>query len=138
MSTVPERPPGANDTPSPKSTSTDLPRWAELGLADPPKDGRLPEQGQTADLLAFALVLPGADDPVLGIIDAVEAELRALAGMREETGAGDILLMLSNRLAVASLLLRRADERAPTPPAYDPDNEVTRDAAPDDEGEGGA
>lgn len=130
MSTLPERPKGAN-TPPPKSTSTDLPRWAELGLADPPEDGRLPEQGQTADLLAFALVLPGADCPITGIVDAVQVELRALAGMLEETGAGDILLMLSNRLAVASLLLRRVDGRAPEPPAWDPDNDVTRDAAPD-------
>jgi hypothetical protein len=130
MSTVPERPEGAN-TPPPKSTSTDLPRWAELGLADPPKDGRLPDQGQTADLLAFALVLPGADCPITGIVDAVQVELRALAGRLEETGAGDLLLLLSNRLAVASLLLRRVDGRAPEPPEWDPDNDVTRDAAPD-------
>jgi hypothetical protein len=131
MSTVPERPPGANDTPPSKSTSTDLPRWAELGLADPPPDARMPEQGQTADLLAFALVLPGADCPITGIIDAVQVELRALAGMLEATGAGDLLLMLSNRLAVASLLLRRVDGRAPEPPDWDPDNDVTRDAAPE-------
>jgi hypothetical protein len=110
----------------------DKPRWAELGLADPPEDGSLPEQGQTADLLAFGLVLPGAEDPILGIVDAVQVELHALAGRLEETGAGDILLMLSNRLAVASLLMRRADGRIPTPPEFDPDNDVTRDAAPNE------
>jgi hypothetical protein len=136
MSTVPERPEGAN-TPPPKSTMTDKPRWAELGLADPLPDASLPEQGQTADLLVYALTLPGADDPVTGIVDAVQVELRALAGMLEESGAGDLLLMLSNRLAVASLLLRRVDGRAPMPPEYDPDDEETKDAAPD-EGEGGA
>ena len=112
--------------------------WAELGLADPPEDGRMPSQGQTADLLAFALVLPGADDPVLGIVDAVQVELRALAGLLlEDTGvAGDVLLLLANRLAVASLLLRRADGRAPTPREYDPD--APTQTEPPDEGEGGA
>jgi hypothetical protein len=78
LAQVHDRPEGAN-APPPKSTSTDLPRWAELGLADPPNDGRLPEQGQTADLVAFALVLSGADCPITGIVDVVQVELRALA-----------------------------------------------------------
>ena len=118
----------------------DLPRWAELGLADPPEDGQLPEEGQTADLLAFALVLPGSDCPVTGIVDAVMVELSVLARVLEEHSTGDLLLLLSNRLAVASLLLRRADERAPTPPEFDPDGPTQTQPPKNgtDNGHGGA
>src|SRR5262245_23654259 len=102
----------------------DKPRWAELGLQDPRDNAQLPEHGSTADLLAFALVLPGIDCPVTGIIDGVMVELAALARLLEETGTCDLLLLLSNRLAVVSLLLRRVDGRAPSPPEYDPDAET--------------
>jgi hypothetical protein len=102
-------------------TTTDLPRWAELGLADPLPDERMPEQGSTADLLAWALVAPGADEPIAGIVDGVRVELAALADAAPSLPVAAVLVLLSKRLAVASLLLRRADERAPTPREYDPD-----------------
>jgi len=95
----------------------------------------LPELGSTADVLAFALVLPFAEDPVVGIIDAVHVELYVLAGMLEETSAGDLLLMLSNRLEVASLLLHRVDGSAPRPREYDPDAD-TQTTDPDNDNGG--
>jgi predicted component of type VI protein secretion system len=72
---------------------------------------------------------------VVGIVDAVQVELHALAGMLEEHSAGDLLLMLSRRLAVASLLLRRADGRAPEPLEWDPDAETATSGPDDDEGD---
>ena len=118
------------------SLPTDKPRWAELGLADPPADGRLPEQGQTADLLAFAVILPGAEDPVIGIVDAVALELHALSQAIDTDPIRDVLFMLGRRLEVAMLLLRRADGRAPMPREFDPDAETQTESP--DEGEGGA
>jgi hypothetical protein len=137
MSTVPERPPGANAPPS---------RWTALGLADPRPNGGIPYEAMPHDLLAYALVLPGAEDPVEGIVDAVCVELRALADTLITRQVADELVMLSRRLNVAMLLLRRADNGAPMPleddeeplpgaptdPPDDPEDvEVTRDAAPD-------
>jgi hypothetical protein len=74
---------------------------------------------------------------VLGIVDAVQVELYALASsmLGETPAAGDVLLMLSNRLAVASLLLRRVDGRAPTPREWDPDA-ATATEEPTCKGEG--
>jgi hypothetical protein len=111
--------------------ATDLPRWAELGLADPLPDERMPEQGSTADLLAWALCAPGADEPIAGIVNGVRLDLAALVDVAPSLPIATTLVMLGRRLAVASLLLRRADERAPTPPEYDPDA-PTATAAPDE------
>jgi hypothetical protein len=104
-------------------------RWSMLGLDDPKPDASLPKDGQTADLLAFALVLPGAEDPVEGIIDGVRVELAAMAEGAPSRANADALMLLGRRLDVAMLLLRRSDERAPMPPEYDPDA-VTQTAGP--------
>ena len=61
---------------------SDPTRWAVLGLADPPADGAFPDAGLTADLLAYALTAPGAEDPIAGIVDAVRVELLALGDNR--------------------------------------------------------
>ena len=87
-----------------------------LGLADLPSTPRMLERATNADVLAYALVLPGAADPVEGIVDAVRVELTALAPMLQERGAGDVLQLLARRLETAMVLLRRADSREPTPP----------------------
>jgi hypothetical protein len=112
---------------------SDPARWAALGLADPPADGHLPAQAQTADLLALALILPGADDPVTGIVDAVRVELAAIADAQPSRNVAEALALLGRRLDVASLLLRRADNRVPMPPVYDPDA-PTATEMPDDGG----
>lgn len=74
MSTLPEPPEGANAW-----TPSDPTRWAHLNLADPDPAGALPKDALVADALAWALVPPGAADPVEGIVDGVRAELAGLA-----------------------------------------------------------
>ena len=83
-----ERPQGAavtdpSITPEPRAASSDacpsaprekrspLPwepsdptRWAHLNLCDPPEGGILPRDAFVPDALAWALVLPEADDPI--------------------------------------------------------------------------
>jgi hypothetical protein len=90
-------------------------RWAFLGLADPDPSEGLPSPAMTADVLAFALVLPGSLDPVEGIVDGVRVELTALADLLQEHPASDVLKMAARRLEAAMILLRRHDEREPTP-----------------------
>jgi hypothetical protein len=119
----------------PIDISADKPRWAELGLADPDPSGQLPADAQTADVLAFGLTLPGADDPVEGIVDAVRIELYALSQEEAADPKRDVLYMLGRRLDAAMLLLRRADGRAPAPPEYDPDAETQTEPLHDGEGE---
>src|SRR6185503_2422785 len=118
---------------------SDPTRWAVLGLADPPADGAFPDAGLTADLLAYALTAPGAEDPIAGIVDAVRVELIALGDALRETEAniGDALHLLARRLETAVVLLDRCDGRIRTPKEPDPDAEVTQDAAPEPE-EGGS
>lgn len=94
------------DTAPVGSTETDYPRWAELGLADPVREGSLPEQGSTADVLAFAVTQPGAVDPIEGGMAQVRAEMKSISTL---CGAWE------RRLDALMLLLRRADGRAPTP-----------------------
>jgi hypothetical protein len=156
MSDVHERPQGANaadpSTPRPPWRPSDPARWAILGMGDPPPNDAFPRKGHTADLLAYALTLPGAEDPVSGIVSSVIVELLAFSDLFQES-KGDVLLMLARRLQVAMVLLARTDNRAPMPmedeeepppveptepPAapdelpVDPDDvEVTRDAGPD-------
>jgi len=87
-----------------------LPRWAELDLADPRRDGRLPTEGSTADLAMYGLVLPGSSDPIEGGVAAVMEEQRAMA-----TLCGG----WARRLESLMCMLRRADgrERRPVSPA---------------------
>lgn len=112
MSNQPESPADSKvfdmPEPTPGTTRSDLPRWAELGLSDPPRDGALPEDGETADVLGHAVILPGSIDPVEGGVAAVRAELRAVETLASGWG---------RRLDAMLLLLRRADGRAKSPPS---------------------
>ena len=90
----------------------DFPRWAELGLDDPLRDGGIPIDGQTADVLLWALGIRGADDPVASIFRAVSTDLHSLAHLLESS---------ARRVDAGLLLLARADGRAPTPATDDPD-----------------
>lgn len=120
-------------------------RWSMLGMADPDPSGVLPKDARTAEALAWALCVPGAADPVEGILDAVRIELDAIASVLPSRPVADALNLLSRRIDVAALLLRRADNRernpmdlegaddAPTDaPPFDP--ETTQDAPPSDRG----
>src|SRR3954467_7901716 len=80
---------------------SDPTRWAHLNLADPDPAGALPSDALVADALAWALVPPGATDPVEGIVDGVRAELAALAGVLGEQHVADTLLLLARRLKAA-------------------------------------
>jgi hypothetical protein len=130
---------------------SDPARWAVLNLADPNPTGAIPKGATVADVLAWALVLPGSDDVVNGIVDAVRLELSALADLLPDRHAADVLRVLGKRLDAAMLLLKWTDNRAkmpiepeeneekppgeptdPTPPAFDA--EVTVDAPPSDRG----
>jgi hypothetical protein len=123
---------------------SDPTRWSMLGLAEPP-DLSLPKRGQTADVLAYALMLRGAEDPIEGILHGVQVELEALADTLITRQVADELILLAQRIAVAVLLLLRCDNRSSMPPEHDPDAptatvasdegeeedvEVTRDADP--------
>ena len=114
------------------SLPTDKSRWAELGLADPVPTARLLSDAQIADILVFALVPPSAEDPVIGIVEAVAIELHALGQVVDTDPMRDVLFMLARRLDVATLLLRRVDDGAPVPREYDPDADTQ--TAPPSEG----
>jgi hypothetical protein len=90
-----------------------------LGLEDRKPDNRLPEQGSTADLLAFSLVLPGATDPVEGMIEAARVELAALAEAAPSKVMADAINLIGWRMDVAMLLLARCDYRVPMPEEHD-------------------
>ncbi len=126
-------------------------RWAELNLADPAPDGSLPKGATVADVLAWALVIPGAADPIEGIVDAVTLELKALADLLADRRAAAVLHLLGKRLDAAMLLLKWIDNREQMPrepgeeedeggeggatdaaPPFDP--EATQDAPPSDRG----
>ena len=124
---------------------SDPARWAVLGLADPTPGRDLPQGATVADVLAWALVLPSAIDPVEGIVDAVRVELRALASVVEEKPVAGLLAIIERRLSAALILLRYCDGREPmrfepdeVPDVEEPtpasvereDVEVTRDAPP--------
>jgi hypothetical protein len=130
---------------------SDPARWAVLNLADPDPTGAIPKDATVADVLARALVLPGSDDVVNGIVDAVRLELSALADLLPDKRAADVLRVLGKRLDAAMLLLKWVDNRAkmpiepgeneeeppgeptdPEPPPCDP--EVTVDVPPSDRG----
>jgi hypothetical protein len=167
MSTVPKRPPDANDDdPSSSPEEEEVPtkppwkpspvdRWSLLNLEDPDPAGEMPSKARVPDALAWALVPPGAADPVEGIVDGVRIEIAAAAEMRStgEPHLADMLTMWGRRLDAAMQLLRWTDERERMPmeddfdepppvaeppeepnPAATPEDpedvEVTRDAAP--------
>jgi hypothetical protein len=54
-----------------------------LGLLDFDRTGTLPKGATVIDVLAWALSLPGAEDVITGMVDAVSLELaRSLASCR--------------------------------------------------------
>jgi hypothetical protein len=163
MSNLHERPEGANDAEPPSSPEEEeaptkppwkpspIDRWSLLNLEDPDPAGEMPSKARVPDALTWALVSPGAEDPVEGIVDGVRIEIAAAAEMRStgEPHLADLLTMWGRRLDVAMQLLRWTDERErmpmedefeepplPTPPPgemppEDPEDvEVTRDAPP--------
>jgi hypothetical protein len=110
---------------------SDPARWSMLGLADPLQSPHRLEHAQTADLLAYARMLPGSKDPVEGIVDGVRMELEALAGSQLTDEFTGQYTLPAQRPNVAMRLLRRCDNRAPTPAEHDPDA-PTADAGPDE------
>lgn len=131
MPIVPERPAGVTQPSATTEPGPRIPwepqepaRWSLLGLRDGEPHARLPEDGSTADVLAWALVIPGATDPVEGMVDSVRVKLAALSDalQKRERHVADALHMLERQLGAAMLLLRRCDGRAP-PPAKD-ENEL--------------
>src|SRR5262249_53062888 len=100
-----------------------------LGLADLRPSHEPPEHGTTADLLAWAVMPPGVDDPVEGLISGVRIDLEALAEQHERChpAFSDALVPLIRRLQVAGIFLKRADGRVPM--VLDAP-EATQDAAP--------
>ena len=108
-------------------------RGSVLGLADPDPSGSLPKGATVADVLAWALALPGCDDIITGIVEAVSVELAALATATTDRQSAQVMILLGRRLDAASLLLRWADNRAPMPKEYDPDAETQTEGP----GEGG-
>jgi len=78
--------------------------WAELGLLDPRRDGRLRIDGSTADVLAFASMPSGAEDPVEGLLEGV----RTIAA-----GQAAMFAWVDRTIQAAFLLRRRIDDRAP-------------------------
>src|SRR5262245_21264759 len=92
---------------------SDPTRRAVLGLADPTPSGDLPQGATVADVLAWALLLPSAVDPVEGIVDAARVELRALASVLEQKPLADLLAIIERRLSAALTLLRYCDGREP-------------------------
>jgi hypothetical protein len=111
---------------SPPCAATDLPRWAELGLNDPPRDGRMPRNGHTADIAVWALGFPGSTDPVKGILDAVSTDMHSLSHLLEGS---------ARRIDAALELMERADGRAETPPEHDPDAEIATEPPSQPSGE---
>jgi hypothetical protein len=105
-------------------------RGGVLGLLDADPTGALPKGATVVDVLAWALSLPGSDDVVTGIVDAVSVELAALAEVTPERRIADVMLMLGRRLDAATLLLKWADNRVKMP--TDDDDEETKDTAPDE------
>jgi len=117
---------------------SDPTRWAHLNLEDPDPSGGMPKLARVPDVLAWALVLPGATDPVEGIVDGVRVELWALADVLPDRRVADVLFMLGRRLDAATQLLRWTDDRErlpmeeefdepprspPTEPDEDPDED---------------
>jgi hypothetical protein len=121
VTTVPPRPEGANPADPPRRLSAFDCRWSMLGLADGRPDERLPEQEGTADVLAAALMAPGAEDPIEGIVEAVRVELGALAALMPDREVQETLRLLCRRLDAALLLFRRCDNRAPMPLEREPE-----------------
>lgn len=89
---------------------TETHRWSMVGLAYPPTS-----PPTTSDLLALALMPPGSEDPVEGIVDAVRIELLAFASVAQGP-LRDLLTALGARLQAAITLLRRTDHREAMPP----------------------
>src|SRR5689334_19380679 len=106
-----ERPLGADVADPDAWEPSDPARWAHLNLADPDPAGALPKDALVADALAWALVPPGATDPVEGIVDGVRAELAALAEVLGKQQVAGVLFLLARRLDAAMLLLRWTDGR---------------------------
>src|SRR4051812_1782505 len=96
-------------------------RNAILGLAD--VDGEIPDDATVADLLAWAIVPDFAEDVVIGLIDAVRADLTVLALHAGIAVEKEVLQQLVRRLRVAVLLLDMADGRTPIPVAEPPAEE---------------
>jgi hypothetical protein len=115
----------------------------------------MPQRARVPDALAYALVCPGAVDPVEGIVDGVRVELAALedALRGSHPRIADFLAQQGRRLESAMQLLRWTDNRermpmedafdeepAAAPPPEDPppsapaaapeDREETRNAVP--------
>jgi hypothetical protein len=61
----------------------------------------------------WALTLPGAIDPIEGLIDAARLELAALADAAPSKVIADAINFVGRRLDVAMILLARCDNRAP-------------------------
>ena len=95
-----------------------FPGWAELGLADPPLDGKLPANAETADVLSFILMPPGTVEPVEGLIDGVRLEVQAQIYH---------LQRLDRQLEAAMLFRRRIDGRAPAPSSFRAEEDRVRD-----------
>lgn len=111
MSMLTERPQGADVTDPDAWKPSDPSRWAHLNLVDPDPAGALPKDALVADALAWALVPPGATDPVEGIVDGVRVELVVLADLLGAQHGAGVLLLLARRLEAAMLLLRWTDGR---------------------------
>jgi hypothetical protein len=58
----------------------------------------MPEQGATADLLIFALIAPGAADPIEGMIHAAQIELAALANAAPTRAIAEAINFVGRRL----------------------------------------
>lgn len=107
-------------------------RWAELNLAEPDPGGALPNGALVGDVLAWALVIPGAPDPIEGIVDAVSLELRALAELMADRRAAAVLHLLGKRLDAAMLLLKWIDNREKMPTDIPDEDDAPTDAPPFD------
>lgn len=96
-----------------------------LGLTEPEPKEMIPAKASTAGLLAFAILCPGAEDPVEGMVNGTRAELAALALMLAEGPVANILDRRVRQLDVAMALLRRTDCRdtMPTDELDEPEEE---------------
>ncbi len=92
-------------------------RFSHLGLADHPVGGGLPPDLTVADLLAWALMAPGAVDPIDGILEGVAMELQVLA-MAMPSASGSIDMMV-RRIRAAIKILRWSDNRERMPVSED-------------------
>jgi hypothetical protein len=75
----------------------------------------MPKGARVPDALAWALVCPGAADPVEGIVDGVRVELSALADALGACPVADAVRILIRRLEAAMQLLRWTDNRERMP-----------------------